>query len=164
MKVEIGQQAPAFALRDQHGATVSLASYRGDKAVVLMFYPFAFSRVCTGELSEVVERLSTFVSDDVQILAVSCDPMFTLRAFAEQEGLTFPLLSDFWPHGEVAGAYGVLNADRGCAERSTFIIDRDGVVRWLVHNRMADSRDLTEQAAVLARLATLRGRKILRRE
>jgi len=164
MKVEIGQQAPAFALRDQHGATVSLASYRGDKAVVLMFYPFAFSRVCTGELSEVVERLSTFVSDDVQILAVSCDPMFTLRAFAEQEGLTFPLLSDFWPHGEVAAAYGVLNPDRGCAERSTFIIDRDGVVRWLVHNRMADSRDLTEQAAVLARLATLRGRKILRRE
>jgi mycoredoxin-dependent peroxiredoxin len=157
MKVEIGQQAPAFALRDQHGATVSLASYRGDKAVVLMFYPFAFSRVCTGELCEVVDNLSTFVSDDVQILAVSCDPMFTLRAFAEQEGLTFPLLSDFWPHGEVAGAYGVLNADRGCAERSTFIIDRDGVVRWLVHNRMADSRDLAEQAGVLARLATLRG-------
>jgi mycoredoxin-dependent peroxiredoxin len=158
MKVEIGQQAPAFALRDQHGATVSLASYRSDKAVVLMFYPFAFSRVCTGELCEVVDNLSTFVSDDVQILAVSCDPMFTLRAFAEREGLTFPLLSDFWPHGEVAGAYGVLNADRGCAERSTFIIDRDGVVRWLVHNRMADSRDLTEQAGVLARLATLRGR------
>jgi mycoredoxin-dependent peroxiredoxin len=157
MKVEIGQQAPAFALRDQHGATVSLASYRGDKAVVLMFYPFAFSRVCTGELCEVVDNLSTFVSDDVQILAVSCDPMFTLRAFAEREGLTFPLLSDFWPHGEVAGAYGVLNADRGCAERSTFIIDRDGVVRWLVHNRMADSRDLAEQAGVLARLATLRG-------
>jgi mycoredoxin-dependent peroxiredoxin len=157
MKVEIGQQAPAFALRDQHGATVSLASYRGDKAVVLMFYPFAFSRVCTGELCEVVDNLSTFVSDDVQILAVSCDPMFTLRAFAEREGLTFPLLSDFWPHGEVAGAYGVLNADRGCAERSTFIIDRDGVVRWLVHNRMADSRDLAEQASVLARLATLRG-------
>ena len=164
MKVEIGQQAPAFALRDQHGATVSLASYRGDKAVVLMFYPFAFSRVCTGELCEVVDNLSTFVSDDVQILAVSCDPMFTLRAFAEQEGLTFPLLSDFWPHGEVARAYGVLNADRGCAERSTFIIDRDGVVRWLVHNRMADSRDLVEQAGLLARLATLRGRKILREE
>jgi mycoredoxin-dependent peroxiredoxin len=158
MKVEIGQQAPAFALRDQHGATVSLASYRGDKAVVLMFYPFAFSRVCTGELCEVVDNLSTFVSDDVQIVAVSCDPMFTLRAFAEQEGLTFPLLSDFWPHGEVAGAYGVLNADRGCAERSTFIIDRHGVVRWLVHNQMAESRDLTEQAGVLARLATLRGR------
>jgi mycoredoxin-dependent peroxiredoxin len=158
MKVEIGQQAPAFALRDQHGATVSLASYRGDKAVVLMFYPFAFSRVCTGELCEVVDNLSTFVSDDVQILAVSCDPMFTLRAFAEREGLTFPLLSDFWPHGEVAGAYGVLNAHRGCAERSTFIIDRHGVVRWLVHSRMADPRDLTEQAGVLARLATLRGR------
>ena len=158
MSLDLGQAAPDFTLRDQHGQRTSLSSFRGHKAVVAMFYPYAFSRVCTGELCEVVDSLSTFVSDDVQILAVSCDPMFTLRAFAEQEGLTFPLLSDFWPHGEVAGAYGVLNADRGCAERSTFIIDRHGVVRWLVHNQMAESRDLTEQAGVLARLATLRGR------
>jgi peroxiredoxin len=157
MALQVGDEAPDFALRDQHGATVSLTSYRGDKAVVVMFYPFAFSRVCTGELSDVVENLPTFVSDDVQLVAVSCDPMFTLRAFAEQEGLTFPLLSDFWPHGEVAAAYGVLNTDRGCAERSTFIIDRQGVVQWVVHNRMADSRDLAEQAGVLSRLPMFPG-------
>jgi peroxiredoxin len=83
---------------------------------------------------------------------VSCDPMFALRAFAEHDGLTFPLLSDFWPHGEVATAYGVFNEDRGCADRSTFIVDRRGVLQWLVHNQMPDARDLERQAAVLADL------------
>ena len=117
---------PDFTLRDQHGQDVSLSSFRGRKAVVVMFYPFAFSRVCTGELCAVRDRLPTFESDDVQVLALSCDPMFALRAFAEQDGLTFPLLSDFWPHGAVARAYGVFNEERGCSDRSTFIVDKDG--------------------------------------
>jgi mycoredoxin-dependent peroxiredoxin len=117
-----------------------------------MFYPFAFSSVCTGELCEVRDSLPAFESDDVQLLAVSCDPMHALRAFAEQDGLTFPLLSDFWPHGEVAAAYGVFNEQRGCAERSTFIVDREGVLRWSVHNQMPDARDLEQQLKVLADL------------
>ena len=152
----IGQQAPDFTLRDQHGARVSLSSHRGNKAVVVMFYPFAFSGVCTGELTEVRDNLSAFESDDVSLLAVSCDPMFALRVFAEREGLTFPLLSDFWPHGEVATSYGVFNPDRGCAHRSTFIVDQRGVLRWAVHNQMSDARDLERQAAVLAALASAR--------
>jgi len=151
--LEVGKPAPDFELRDQHGATTSLASYRGVKAVVVMFYPFAFSRVCTGELRDVLDGLPAFVSEDVQLLAVSCDPMFALRAFAERERIEFPLLSDFWPHGEVARAYGVLNTERGCADRSTFIVDRRGDLRWMVHNAMADPRDLAEQRDVLARLA-----------
>jgi peroxiredoxin len=149
MTVQIGQQAPDLELRDQHGATVALSSYRGSKAVVLMFYPFAFSGVCTGELCAVRDSLPTFESDEVQLLAVSCDPVFALRAFADRDGLTFPLLSDFWPHGEVAQRYGVFNPDRGCAERATFIVDRDGVLRWSVRNRMPDARDLREQVRVL---------------
>jgi peroxiredoxin len=148
--LEIGSLAPDFELRDQHGQAVSLASYRGRRTVVVMFYPFAFSRVCSGELGAVRDDLSRFVSDDVQLLAVSCDPMFSLRAFAERDGLTFPLLSDFWPHGEVARTYGVLDAARGCAERSTFIVDKRGVLRWSVHNAMPDARDLDEQVRVLA--------------
>jgi mycoredoxin-dependent peroxiredoxin len=152
MTLEIGQQAPDFELRDQHGQRVRLASFRGSRAVTVMFYPFAFSGVCTGELCSVRDNLPTFESDDVQVLAVSCDPMFSLRAFAERDGLTFPLLSDFWPHGEVARAYGVLNENRGCADRSTFIVDRTGVVRWTVHNQMPEARDLEEQARVLADL------------
>jgi peroxiredoxin len=152
MTLEIGQQAPDFELRDQHGQRVSLASFAGNRAVTVMFYPFAFSGVCTGELCSVRDNLQTFESDDVQLLAVSCDPMFSLRAFAERDGLTFPLLSDFWPHGEVARTYGVFNEDRGCADRSTFIIDRSGLLRWMVHNEMPQARDLQEQARVLADL------------
>jgi mycoredoxin-dependent peroxiredoxin len=153
MTLDIGAAAPDFTLRDQHGQSVQLSSYRGQKAVVVMFYPFAFSSVCTGELCAVRDSLPTFESDAVQVLAVSCDPMFTLRAFAERDGLTFPLLSDFWPHGATAAAYGVFNEERGCADRSTYIVDRDGVLRWSVHNAMPDARDLREQAAVLAGVA-----------
>jgi peroxiredoxin len=152
MPLQLGQIAPDFALRDQHGATITLSSYRGEKAVVVMFYPYAFSRVCTGELCEVRDHLPTFQSERVQLLAVSCDPVHSLRAYAEQDGLTFPLLSDFWPHGEVAASYGVLNEKRGCANRSTFIVDTDGVLRWSVHHAMPDARDLAEQAKVLADL------------
>ncbi len=152
MTLEIGQPAPDFELRDQHGQQVSLGSFRGAKAVTVMFYPYAFSGVCTGELCSVRDNLPTFESDDVSLLAVSCDPMFSLRAFAERDGLTFPLLSDFWPHGEVARAYGVFNEQRGSADRSTFIVDKEGVVRWKVHNAMPQARDLQEQARVLADL------------
>jgi mycoredoxin-dependent peroxiredoxin len=151
--VALGDEAPDFTLRDQHGQEVTLSSFRGRKAVVVMFYPFAFSRVCTGELCAVRDSLSTFESEAVQVLALSCDPMFALRAYAEQDGLTFPLLSDFWPHGETARAYGVFNSDRGCSDRSTFIVDKAGILRWIVHNAMPDARDLAEQARVLAEVA-----------
>ena len=153
MTLRNGDQVPDFTLRDQHGQHVTLSSFRGRKAVVVMFYPFAFSSVCTGELCAVRDDLPTFESDAVQLLAVSCDPMFTLRAFADQDDLRFPLLSDFWPHGATARAYGVFNDARGCADRSTFIVDREGVLRWSVHNEMPVARDLQEQARVLTEVA-----------
>ena len=152
MELEIGQAAPDFELRDQHGQAVSLSSFRGSKAVVLVFYPFAFSGVCTGELREIRDNLPRFESDEVRLLAVSCDPMFSLRAVADKDGLTFPLLSDFWPHGEVSADYGVLDSERGCSSRSTFIIDKDGVLRWSVHNALPDARDLSEYERILAEL------------
>lgn len=152
MSPSVGQQAPDLELRDQHGQTVSLRSFRGSKAVLLVFYPFAFSGVCSGELNELRENVAEFVSDDVQLLTVSCDPMFALRAFAEQDNLTFPLLSDFWPHGVVSSAYGVFDEKRGCSARSTFVIDKDGVIRWSVHNALRDARDLTEYSRVLVEI------------
>ena len=158
MSLGDGDPAPDFALKDQHGQTVTLSAFRGQRAVVLMFYPYAFSGVCTGELSAVRDNLERFEQQGAAVLAVSCDPMFGLRAFADRDGLAFPLLSDFWPHGAVAQAYGVFDADRGCARRSTFVIDREGVVRWHVHNAMPDARDLEEQLAVLEDLAA-RGRR-----
>jgi mycoredoxin-dependent peroxiredoxin len=148
--LETGVEAPDFTLRDQHGRQVTLSSFRGRKSVAVMFYPFAFSSVCTGELCAVRDDLPTFESDQVQVLALSCDPMFALRAFAEQDKLTFPLLSDFWPHGATATAYGVFDEARGCSSRSTFIVDKRGILRWTVHNAMPDARDIAEQGRRLA--------------
>ncbi|KAB8170840.1 redoxin domain-containing protein [Streptomyces sp. 3MP-14] len=152
MAIEPGTQAPEFTLRDQHGQSVSLADFRGRKNVVLLFYPFAFTGVCTGELCELRDRLPDFVNDGVQLLAVSNDPAPALRVFSEQEGLDYPLLSDFWPHGEVSRAYGVFAEDKGCAVRGTFVIDTSGTVRWTVVNDLPDARDLDDYVAALKAL------------
>jgi peroxiredoxin len=149
----LGAPAPPLALRDQHGATVDLASYRGT-AVAVVFYPYAFSRVCTGELDAIRDDLGSFQSSGSAVLAVSCDPVFSLRAYAESERLSFPLLSDFWPHGEVARAYGVFDEAAGCARRSTFVVDGAGVVRWSVHNPVGEARDPGALRTVLAGLRT----------
>ncbi|MCC9704529.1 peroxiredoxin [Streptomyces sp. MNU76] len=149
MAIQVGDKAPDFELKDNHGATVRLSDFRGEKNVVVLFYPFAFTGVCTGELCELRDNLPKFVNDDVQLLAVSNDSIHTLRVFAEQEGLEYPLLSDFWPHGEVSRAYGVFDADKGCAVRGTFIVDKEGLVRWSVVNALPDARDLKEYLAAL---------------
>ncbi|NUR83213.1 MAG: peroxiredoxin [Nonomuraea sp.] len=149
MAIEVGTKAPEFELKDNHGRTVRLSDFRGEKNVVLLFYPFAFTGVCTGELCELRDNLPKFVNDDTQLLAVSNDSIHTLRVFAEQEGLEYPLVSDFWPHGEVSRAYGVFDEDKGCAVRGTFIIDKEGVVRWTVVNALPDARDLNEYLKAL---------------
>ncbi|TCJ21595.1 peroxiredoxin [Nocardioides jejuensis] len=148
----VGDLAPDFTLRDQFGQDVSLSSYRGRKSVLLFFYPYAFSGVCTGELGGVRDRLDEFLTFDSEVLAISCDPTYSLRAFADQDSLNFPLLSDFWPHGAVASAYGVFNAAKGSPERSSFLVDTDGVIRWTMHNERHEARDL---AAHLEQLQAL---------
>jgi peroxiredoxin len=150
MSIEIGKAAPDFALRDQHGQQVTLSSFRGAKAVMVVFFPFAFSGICTGELNAIRDALPELESDDVTLLAVSCDPMQSLRAFAEREGLTYPLLSDFWPHGGVAQAYGVFNDAAGSAFRGTFLVDKEGLVAWKVENGMPDARSIDDYRDALA--------------
>ncbi|GAA0459333.1 peroxiredoxin [Streptomyces stramineus] len=152
MAIEVGTKAPDFELKNQHGETVRLSDYRGEKNVVLLFYPFAFTGVCTGELCALRDELPKFANDDVQLLAVSSDSPFSLRVFAEQEGLAYPLLSDFWPHGEAGRAYGVFDEEKGCSVRGTFIIDKEGVVRWTVVNGLPDARDLNEYLTALRAL------------
>lgn len=152
MALEIGQPAPAFSLQNQHGESVSLADFVGKQHVVVVFYPFAFSGVCTGELCELRDSIAGFTDEGAVILAVSCDPMFSLRAFADRESLEFSLLSDFWPHGAVSTAYGVFNEHRGCSGRATFIVDRDGVLRWHVENEIPQARNLDDYRKVLASL------------
>jgi mycoredoxin-dependent peroxiredoxin len=141
MTVEVGSQAPDFTLKNQDGQEVSLADFAGEKAVLLVFFPFAFSGICTGELCSVRDDLSSFQNDDVQVVGVSCDTTWALKVWAQQEGYEFPLLSDFWPHGAVSESYGVFSADLGFAFRGTFLIDSDGVVRFAEHNGPGEARD-----------------------
>ncbi|KAA1426656.1 peroxiredoxin [Nocardioides antri] len=140
----LGGPAPDFTLRDQFGQDVTLSSYRGTKAVLLLFYPFAFSNVCTGEMSAIRTRLDEFLTFDTEVLAISCDPIYALRAWSDADGLNFPLLSDFWPHGEVTRSYGVFNENDGGALRSSYVVDRDGNLAWAVHHALADARDIDE--------------------
>lgn len=145
----VGDLAPDLTLRDQFGQDVTLASFRGRKAVALVFFPFAFSGICTGEMSGIRDRLEEFLTFDTEVLAVSCDAVYSLRAFSDADGLNFPLLSDFWPHGAVARAYGAFDEEAGCAVRASFVIDREGVVRWSVRNGVPDARDPDELLAQL---------------
>jgi peroxiredoxin len=142
MALEIGIAAPDFTCPNQHGEPVTLSEFRGRKVVVLVFYPFAFSGVCTQELMELRDSFADFPGDTAELLAISCDPMYSLRAYADRDGYDFSLLSDFWPHGEVSRAYNVFIPERGCAGRLTVIVDQEGIVRWQVENKMWVARDL----------------------
>jgi peroxiredoxin len=152
MTVETGQQAPDFTLPNHHGEPVTLSSYRGKKNVVLIFYPWAFTSTCTSELCEIRDRITSFDNDETITFGVSCDTKFSLRIFAEREGYAFDLLSDHWPHGAVSKDYGVFNEKAGASIRGTFIIDKDGIVRYAVVKGIPDARDPSEYEKVLAGL------------
>jgi mycoredoxin-dependent peroxiredoxin len=152
MSVEPGQQAPDFELKDQNRQPVRLSSYRNRKNVLLIFYPFTFTPTCQGELSQVRDELPSFANDDVETIAVSVDSVPAHRLWADQQGFTFPLLADFWPHGEVARTYGVFDEKIGAALRGTFIIDKVGVVRYKVVNAVPNARDQAEYVKVLESL------------
>lgn len=163
MPVETGEQAPDFDLKDQTGAVVSLSSFRGDKAVALVFYPFTFNGVCKAELCELRDDIHEYETAGVQALAVSCDSHFAQKVWAEQQGWNFPVLSDFWPHGDVARSYGVFDEELGCAIRATFLIDDEGsVVDHFATDGLGTPRDKSRYAAALAKLgdsgvASIRG-------
>jgi peroxiredoxin len=147
--VGVGDAAPDFALRDHHGQEQTLAARRGERNVLLVFYPFAFTGVCTGEMRALSDHASSWEALDTDVLAVSCDSVPALRVFAEQEALAFPLVSDFWPHGAISSAYGAFDETLGAASRATFVIDRDGIVRWTVRTAIRDAREITDYLAAL---------------
>lgn len=139
----VGGPAPDFSLRDQFGQSVTLRTYRGCTAVVLVFFPLAFTGTCTGELCELRDNLAMFESAGVTLLGVSVDSTATLRVFAEREGYAFSLLSDFWPHGEVAQRYGAFLPDKGFAARATVLVDIEGVVRASFSTAAGEARPLS---------------------
>src|SRR5436305_3048044 len=139
MSLSVGDSAPEFSLPDQDKQVVSLTDLRGTP-VLLVFYPFAFSGICTGELCQLRDELAAYTDAGVKVLAISTDPVFSLKAFREKEGFEFPLLSDFWPHGETAKAYGVFNEKAGMALRGTFLLDPDGKIAFAEVNLPGDAR------------------------
>jgi peroxiredoxin len=138
-----GRPAPAFTLTDQHGRTFSLQDHKGT-AILLVFVPFAFSDVCTNELVELRNAVDLQGRDDLIVVVASCDSIYTMKAWADTHAYRSPLLSDFWPHGDVARDYGVFNPREGLATRGTFLIDADGVVRWSVINPKGQARDIED--------------------
>ena len=150
--IEVGQDAPDFTLRDQNNEEFTLSSYRGQKAVLIVFYPLAFTGICTGELCVVRDDMPTFENDDVITVSVSVDSVYSHKIFSEREGYDFPLLADFWPHGGVAQAYGVFNDVAGIANRGTFLVDKSGVVRFAEMNQPGQGRDADAWRAAIKQL------------
>ncbi|GAA5157130.1 peroxiredoxin [Ornithinimicrobium tianjinense] len=137
-----GDRAPELVLPDQHDDPVRLSELVADRHALLVFFPFAFSPICTGELLEIQLNIDEFVNDRVQVVGVSCDPRHALRAWAASEGYRFPLLSDFWPHGAASRAYGVFDEDSGMAIRGTFLVDPTMTVRWSLVNPRGEQRPI----------------------
>jgi len=142
--IAVGQPAPDFTLKDQNNEEFTLSSFRGKRAVLIVFYPLAFTGICTGELCAVRDDISSFQNDAVQVVSISVDSPYSHNIFSEREGYDFPLLSDFWPHGAVAQLYGVFNDTAGSANRGTFLVDKDGIVRFAEMNGPGEGRDADE--------------------
>lgn len=152
MAIDTGTEAPDFTLKDQDKNEVTLSSFRGDKHVVLVFFPFAFTGICESEVCALRDDLAALEALGAQVLAVSCDSTAVLKRWQDDQNFGYPLLSDFWPHGATATAYGVFNETLGCADRGTFIIDSSGVVRFAEHNPPGERRDVERYGEILQSL------------
>lgn len=152
MALENDTLAPDFELPNQFGEHVRLSEFRGTKPVALVFFPLAFSSTCTTELCDLRDNLSLFSANGIELMGISVDSKATLRAFAEKERYDFTLLADFWPHGEVAKEYGVFLEEKGFANRATFLIDTDGVIRASLITAPGEARSLADYTAAVHEL------------
>jgi peroxiredoxin len=148
----VGTEAPDFTLRDQNQQQVTLSGFRNAKNVLLVFFPLAFTGICQGELDEVRDHLPDYENDDTQTLAISVGPPPTHKVWSIENGFTFPVLSDFWPHGAVSQAYGVFNEDAGVSNRGTFVVDRSGIIRFAEMKQPGEARDQSVWKDALAAL------------
>ena len=146
MTLAVGQPLPAFSARNQHGEQVSLADL-ADTPVAIVFYPWAFSGICRGELAALRDSRADLDALGLRVLGVSCDAMFSLRAYADADRIEFDLLSDHWPHGAIARAFGIFDERAGCALRGSFLADRRAVISWRQVNGIGEARDLGDLIA-----------------
>jgi peroxiredoxin len=155
MALENDTQAPDFELPNQFGEHIRLSDFRHRKPVALVFFPLAFSSTCTSELCELRDNLSLFRDKSIELLGVSVDSKATLRAFAEADGYDFNLLADFWPHGAVAKEYGVFLPEKGFANRASFLIDTNGIIRASFVTAPGEARSIAAYRGALAELAPI---------
>lgn len=153
MSLEVGQVAPNFTLKDQAGNDVSLSDYCGVQPVVIVFIPFPFSGICQDELCQIRDDPSTFENAGAAVIAISCATRHSHDVWAEREGFSFPVLSDFWPHGATTQAYGVFNEVVGCANRASFIVDIEGkIAASFATTTLSTAREHDEYGKALANL------------
>lgn len=152
--LQVGDAALDFTLKDQNQQPVTLSSFRGDKNVLLVFFPLAFTGICEGELGQLRDHLPDYSGDDSVALAISVGPPPTHKIWSAENGFLFPVLSDFWPHGEVSQRYGVFNEQTGFPNRGTFVVDKSGVIRF---SEMKQPGEVRDQLLWLDALAALTG-------
>ncbi|MCU1585302.1 MAG: peroxiredoxin [Microbacteriaceae bacterium] len=153
MALENDTHAPDFELPNQFGEHIRLSDFRHKKPVALVFFPLAFSSTCTSELCELRDNLALFSDKSIELLGISVDSKATQRAFAEAEGYKFNLLADFWPHGSVAKEYGVFLPEKGFANRASFLIDTNGIIRASFVTAPGEARSMAAYRAALAELS-----------
>jgi peroxiredoxin len=149
-ELKAGDMAPDFELEDQNGKKVKLSQYKGKKNVLLAFFPFAFSPVCTNELGELKEKEEPIMKLDTQILAASVDSTWTQKAFAKDLEVGFPILSDFGK--KAVPLYGALYEDKGFAKRSVFVVDKGGKVAYARIYEPGQQPDIGEAIEALKKL------------
>src|ERR1051326_3683876 len=150
--LKVGDLAPDFTLSNAKNEKVTLSDFRGKQNVVLAFFPFAFSGTCSAQMPSYEAELERFNSFDTQVIGVSADARHALNAWAKQYNLTFPLLSDFYPHAAITQQYGGMH-ELGMPERALFVIDKEGKIRWIhVHRPIGEAPDNEELFDVLRKL------------
>ena len=148
----VGSIAPDFSLPNQHRVAVSLAGFRGTKNVVLAFHPLAFTPVCSAQVQTYERERPRLDALDSHVLVISNDAGPSKKAWGESlGGVTYDLLSDFHPQGEVAARYGVLRSD-GLAERAIFLVDKAGVIRWAKKYEIPEHPDFAELVREIQKL------------
>lgn len=152
MSLKAGDEAPDFELRSHRGGTVKLSDFRGKKNVVVAFHPLAFTPVCATQMTNYESNLRRIERDDAVVFGISIDPQPSKTAWAKTLGpISFDLLSDFHPHGEVAQQYGVFRPKEGFSERAVFIVGKDGRIKW------SKTYDIPQQPDNAELLAALEG-------
>jgi len=150
--IDVGTEAPRFALSDQHGEKVKLDEFKG-KRVILSFHPLAFTPVCAKQMKALEENRDRFEELNAIALGISVDSVPAKHAWAKDLGIKQTrLLADFWPHGAVAEAYGIFREADGFSERAVFILDEEGIVRWSKLYPMSEVPDMGEILEQLKRL------------